>query len=264
MATHKGPFDFNGSLYDLTFYRRRDMDKNLVREKTGPTKEQILHDPRYALTHKNCTEFDGCSKGSKWIRRALRPLEAVRDYNWAGTLTGLLKPVQVLDGVSKYGQRSVLLSQHPHLLEGFSLSRQTPFDSVIRTPIGYSVDKDALSTRVLLPPLVYGVNFSARTPHPYFRILASLGVVPDLSYSPFGYTPDEQLGQYVPQVAHTEWLGVKSGLPETALELSLPYPVEFPSFSLVLAVAVSFGTLNALGNVVPVKYSGSGRIAVVV
>lgn len=194
----------------------------------------------------------------------LRPLEAVRDYNRAGTLTGLLKPVQVLDGESTYGERSVLLSQHPHLLEGFTLSRKTAFESVVCTPINCTVNKDALSTRVELPQLAVGVNFRPRPPHPYFRIMAALGVVPDLFYSPYGYTPDEELGQYAPQVAHTDWQGVIAGMNENVLELSLPYPVESPSFSLVLAVAVSFGTLDVLGNVVPVKYSGSGRIAAVV
>lgn len=264
MASNNGPFDLNGSLYNLNFYRRRDVDKNLVRRKTGPTKEQVHHDPRFAMTRMNCTEFDGLSKGSKWIRRALRPLEAVRNYNWAGTLTGLLKPVQKLDGVSARGQRSVLLSQHPHLLEGFPLSRHTTFESVVCTPIGCTVNKDTGSARVELPQLAVGVNFRPHTPYPYFRIIASLGVVPDLFYSPYGYTPDEALGQYVPQVAHTDWLGVKSGMPATALELSLPYPVAFPSYSLVLAVAISFGTLDALRHVVPVTYSGSGRIVVVV
>jgi hypothetical protein len=264
MASNNGPFDLNGSLYNLNFYRRRDVDKNLVRQKTGPTKEQILHDPRFALTLKNCTEFDGLSKASKWIRRVLYPLEAVRDYNWAGTLTGLLKPVQKLDGVSKYGERSLLLSQHPHLLEGFRLSRQTPFDSILRTSISCRVDKAALGARVELPQLVPGVNFGASTPHPYYRVVAALGVVPDLFYSPYGYTPAEEPGQYVPQAVYTDWLGTKSARPESVLELTLPYAVPFPSYSLVLAVAVSFGTLDALCAVKPVTYSGSGRIVAVV
>ena len=61
-------------------------------------------------------------------------------------------------------------------------------------------------------------------------------------------------------MAATEWTGVKKGLAETMLELQLPYTLDYPTYALVLAVAVSFGTLDVLGNVQAVPHSGSGRI----
>jgi hypothetical protein len=133
----------------------------------------------------------------------------------------------------------------------------------LRSPLACGLDKDTLSAHVAIPELIAGVNFTPRTPHPYFRIVASLGVVPDLHYNPDGYTPDIAAGSHLPEVAATEWLGAKSGAPATMLELSLSYAVEYASYALVLAVALSFGTLNAQGQIQAVSYSGSGRIAAV-
>jgi hypothetical protein len=263
MATYKGPFDVKGSIHNLTFYRRRDVDKHIVREQAGPSKEEIMTEKRYALTRLNMAEFDGCSKGSKWIRRVLRPLDAVRDYNWAGTLTGLLKPVQKQDSENPLGQRSVRLSEHPHLLEGFTLSKRTPLEILLRTPLAGSIDKAALSAQVTVPTLLPGGNFKPQVSYPYYRVVAVLGVVPDLHYTPYGYTPDEALGQYTPMVAQTDWTGIKTRLPQTVLNLSLPYPVAFPHYSLVLAVGIMFGAPNVLGQIRPEPYSGSGRIVAV-
>jgi hypothetical protein len=263
MATYKGPFDVKGSFHNLTFYRRRDVDKDIVRKQWGPSKEAIMTETRYALTRRYMAEFDGCSKGSKWIRRVLQPLDAVRDYNWAGTLTGLLKPVQQLDSENPLGQRSVRLSLHPHLLEGFTLSKKTPLETLLRTPLAGSINKASLSAQVEVPELLPGGNFKPRVPYPYYRVVASLGVVPDLTYTPYGYTPDEALGQYTPQVAQTDWMGIRTALPETVLSLSLPYTVDFPHFALVLAVGISFGAPNVLGQIRPESYSGSGRIVAV-
>ena len=264
MAYLNGPFKFNGSLSNLTFYKRRDSDKTIVKEKWAPTREQIMNDKRFALTKKNCTEWDGCSKASKWIRRVLQPLDAVRDYNHAGTLSGLMKQVQKSDSISVYGERSVLLSEHPHLLKGFTLSRRTHLETLVRVPITCTINKAASSAIVALPQLVAGANFAPATPLPYFRLIASVGVVPDMLFTLYGYTPDIKPGHFTPAVAYTEWLGVKGGAPAREMELSLPYAVPFASYSLVLAVGLSFGTLDALGNIIPVKYSGSGRIIEVV
>lgn len=264
MAKLNGPLDFTGSIGNLTFYKQKNSDHTFVKEKTTLTPKRIKTDPCFKRTRQMATEWDGCVTTFKWIHRTLKPLDATADYSFAGPLQGLMKPVQKADTEGVYSRRSVQLSHYPHILEGFTLSIKTPFDSLMRTPMPCSIEKDALSARVLIPQIIHGLNFRPRSSHPYFRVIASLGVVPDVHYSPFGYTPDVTPGSNLPQVAATEWTGVKKGMPETGLELQLPYTVVFPTFSLVLAVAISFGTLDVVGNVQAVKYAGSGRIAKVV
>jgi hypothetical protein len=260
MAIQNGPLNFTGSLADLSFYRRKDSNKTFVRQKSGPTRKQILHDPRFTRNRMMGTEWEGCTLVTKWLRRVLHPLDAVRDHNFAGPLNALVKSVQKLDTEGTYGQRSIQISRYPHGLEGFTISRQTPLDTLLRTPLQPVLQKEALSAQVQIPEISYGFNFYPQTPHPYFRVLASLGIVPDVHYAPSGYAPRMRAGCHLPHVAATGWAGVTRGLPATMLELQLPNTHEYPTFSLVLAVGISFGTPDRLGNVQAVNYTGSGRI----
>ncbi|HWJ02153.1 MAG TPA: hypothetical protein VNU93_00655 [Verrucomicrobiae bacterium] len=228
------------------------------------SRKRSKNDRRFKRSDEMAAEWDGCVTAFKWIHRALKPLNTTADYNYSGPLQGLMKALQKLDTEGMYSQRSVRLSRHPHLLEGFSLSRQTPLDTLLRTPLVCSVQKETLSARVIIPEIITGLNFIPRTSHPYFRVVASLGVVPDVQYTSYGYAPDLPAGNHLPHVVSTEWTGVKKGSAETVLELQIPYPAEYPSFALVLAVGFSFGTPDVLGNIQPVKYSGSGRITRIV
>ena len=261
MAKQNGPLDFTGSIADLTFYKRKDSGKTIVRLKTGPTRKQIQHDPRFRRTDNMCDEWKGCTRSTQWVRRTLHPLDDARDYNFVTQVSKLLKPVQKADAQGVYGQRSVWLSQHRHLLEGFTITLKTPFETLLRTPLACTLAKETGSARVEIPPIITGMNFHPHTPHPYFRIMASLGVVPDIHYTPSGYAPKMPTGRDLPQVAATGWSGVKKGMEATVLELQLPYTVSYPTYSLVLAVAITFCTPDVLGNIQGVKYCGSGHIA---
>jgi hypothetical protein len=260
MARLTTPFSFTGPLSGLSFYTRKDAAGTFVRGQSRISKERMHTDPAFTNTRRSGAEGGGRSQTAKWIRQVLQPLESVRDHNWQGALTGSLTALQKRDTGSAYGKRSVLLSQHGHLLEGYPLSRRTPWETLVRSPFNYKVDRERQSAWVEMPALLEGVTFYPRTAHPYFRLVATLGVVPDLNYAAEGYLPAHRAGKHLPHVARTEWLGVKSGAPATVLELQLPYGIEFPDYALVLAVGVLFGTLDEWGEVSEVGYSGSGRI----
>jgi hypothetical protein len=260
MAKLNGPFSFTGPLSGLSFYTRKDISGTFVREKSTLTKERVQTDPALEGTRRSGIEMGGRSLGAKWIRRTLYPLQAVRDGNWQGALTSALLPVQRRDSISLLGQRSLLLSQFGYLLEGFLLSQRTPWEGLVRTPFLYTLNKEAQSALVEVPELTHGVNFFPRTPHPFFQVIATLGPVPDLHHTPNGYAPDLTGGHHLPAVAHTGWLGVKQGSSPSMLELELPYAIEFPSYALVLAVGLVFGTLDERGEIKQLGYSGSGKI----
>lgn len=189
MATQNGPLDFTGSIADITFYKRKDSDKTFAKQKAGPGKKQIRHDPRFRRTDNMCDEWKGCTMATQWVRRTLNPLDDTRDYNFVGHVSQRLKLVQKLDTEGIYGQRSVWLSRYPHVLEGFSITRKTPFDTLLGAPLTCTLEKETSSARVEIPRMVTGINFQPATLHPYFQIVASLGVVPDIHYTPLGYAP---------------------------------------------------------------------------
>ena len=260
MARFFAPFSLSGTFGQLVAYQRKDLPGTLVRSPTSLNRRRFLSDPAFSNSRRTATEGGGRSKAAQSLRRVLQPLSPVRDHNWQGALTGALTAVQQGDSVSPWGQRGLLLSRHGHLLEGYSLARRTPLESLLRSPLSYLLDKKEGSALLELPGLLPGVNLVVRTPEPYFRVAAVLGIVPDLLYTPGGYAPYKE-EQPLPLVsAYTDWRPVKSGAPAQGLELHLPLLPSTGGFALVLAAGILLGTPAPNGAIQPVPYRGGGKI----
>ena len=104
---------FTGSVGNLTAYKMRGVDGIVVRQKGGVSKERIQNDLNFHRTRENNAEFGGRSAASRSIMNALFPLKPLADYNIAGPLNALLRPIQVADPIGARGQRSVELSKSP-------------------------------------------------------------------------------------------------------------------------------------------------------
>jgi len=88
---------FTGSLANVSAYKMRGSDKIILRTKGGPSKKKIKHSPNFQNTRLLNAEFGGRATATKWIRKALRPLLPLADYNIAGPLNALLKPIQLME-----------------------------------------------------------------------------------------------------------------------------------------------------------------------
>lgn len=257
---------FTGTLQNISAYKMRGSGKIILRMKGGASKEKIQTDPNFDIPRRNYTEFGGRSTTSKWILRALQPLKPVADHSLSGALNRLLKPVQEMDTAGEFGRRSVAVSRYPGLLEGFSLNRETSLEAVVQNPLSFINQRDTLSAKVEVPALIPGINFTPQSRYSVYRIVAVLGIVPDLFYN-------EKSGRYVPggdfdgisiQTAMSEWFPVKSGSVPVTLSLQLPAGPQSGSFSLVLSAGICYGQPGARSVTDVVKYNGCGRILSVV
>src|ERR1700754_381148 len=97
MATTNPLFPIKGTLGGYSVYKRRDLDKYIVRRKGGPSKNQILNSENFINTRRNIGEFSGRSTATKFLLQALDPLRPLADYNIAGPLNALVKPIQEMD-----------------------------------------------------------------------------------------------------------------------------------------------------------------------
>lgn len=143
---------FTGSLGNLSAYKMRGVDRIVLRTEGGASKEKIKTSPSFENTRRVNAEFSGRTIASKWIMRMLWPQKAVADYNIAGPLNALMKPVQKLDTASDFGKRHVLLSKKLSILEGFSFNRHTLFESVVRAPLSCAITKEMLNAEVDILP----------------------------------------------------------------------------------------------------------------
>ena len=261
MAKLIGPWGFTGSLGGITAYTLRESDKIILRTTWGPSSHDIATKPAYDITRRNNREFGGRSTAAKWIRRSFQPLHAVINFNSSGPLTALLKPIQELDTDSEFGERHVLLSGQPLLLEGFNFNTRYLFDSVMRNPVAATVSKTAMEASMIFPELLPGINFFPPEPYSFYRLVAVLGLVPDVYYKNEMYRPDNVYTNHFPVQSRSDWYTVAKGSPSLNFELRLPTNLAREDYSLVLSAGVEMGTTP--GSTGAVRYHGCGKIIMV-
>jgi hypothetical protein len=239
----------------------RGVEGIVLRSKGGASKQKIKKSPAFELTRRLNSEFSGRSTASSWIMNMLFPLKALADYNIAGPLNALTKPVQMLDKESELGSRHILLSKNPAVLEGFSLNHQSPFESIVRAPLSAIVNKETFSAQVTIPALIHGINFMPAEKHPFYSFQVVLGVIPDLVSTPNGYQPAHSaFSNTGPASAATPWLPVAGSAEAITLALKLKTIPPDNAFTLMLSVGIRYGSVKAADTIEQVKYAGSAKV----
>lgn len=261
MARLDAEFSFQGSLGGLTAYRIRGIEGTFLRKRSGPSAKQIREGLGYENTRRVNREFGGRSTATKWVLNILRPHLACSDYNPAGTLNALFKPLQAMDSKSAFGERHILLSSYPQALEGFSLNRGVQFQSLVRNNIGIHLSKKEGTASIDLPSLIPGLNFFPHERYPYYSFFASLGVVPDLYHSNDGYFPSSH--DYLncfPTTGETEWAFTKRASQPQGISLQLGRLLPDNRCSLILVLSLRFGSLDSNGQVRQTRKAGATNV----
>jgi hypothetical protein len=260
MAQLIGNVLFTGSIENLSAYKMRGSDKIIIRKKGGPTKKQIKHSPKFDLTRRNNKEFGGRAKAATLIKRILHPLMFLADYNITGPLNALLQPIQQMDTHNEKGKRNILLTKNPRLLEGFTLNRRYLLDSIVRTPVSCTIQKQKVI--VDLPQLLPDINFVVPGNYPFYQFIAVAGLVPDLYVTEHGYQPKVER-DYITEYTQSDWLPVNTLAPAGKLIVK-GLPLQKPdTCSNMVALGIAFGTMKGQ-EIEPVKYIGGAKVIGVV
>lgn len=253
---------FTGTFGGISFYKRQDVEEIIVRSKGGPAKGRVKKDPAYINTRRNNAEFGGRSTGSSLIKRMLHPLDALTWNSFTGRLNKILVPAQQADSQGEWGSRSVLLSACPGLLAGFNLNQTDHFDSMLRNPPVFQLDKSSLSATIDIPALLPGINFMVPAKYGFFCFQAVLGLVPDLHLNTQTnkYQAAAHYENQKPVLASSNWLPV--GKKAAAINLQLSYPTAAPDagFTLMLSLGISFGMPGSDNDVEQVIKAGAAKI----
>jgi hypothetical protein len=264
MAKLASDIQFTGSLGNLSAYKMRGVDKIILRRKGGPTPASIKTKPAFDLVRRNNAEFSGRATASRWIMGMMWPQKALADYNIAGPLNALIKPIQELDQESILGQRHIELSKNKLLLQGFSLNRKNPFDSVVRAAGSYTVSREHGSAHVELPELWPEINFFSRQDLPFFGFQLTLGVVPDLFYQHGKYLPissEYQNSNFA--IATTPWQTTRDHQKNITFHLSVPKLPMDDAHSFILTIGIRYGTMRTDGTIEQRKHSGCAKVLAV-
>jgi hypothetical protein len=250
-----------GTVGNLTAYKRHDMDEIIVRLKGGPKRERVKNGEEFVNTRKNNHEFGGRSRATRYMRTNLVELLPLADYNFTGHLNAIMKPVQLMDTESEWGKRNLIFSKQPGVFDGFSFNRKYTLESVIRSPVRYTLSRDTLKAEVTIPALVPDINFHVPGSFPMYSLTAVLSVLPDLFYTEHRYTPShEDYGGLPNPTVFSEWYPVLSGSPAVTLSMDTMMPAPDQSFVAVLAIGIRYGTMGANGTIQQIKRAGSAKI----
>lgn len=251
---------FTGRLQNVTAYKVKGSDKIIIRTKGGASKDKILHSPSFARTRENFIEFGACARMTRSIRHAIHPVKHLADFNFTATLNALAKKIQLLDKTGKRGERAIRISQYRYMLEGFLLNRMHPFDTVVRHPLRYTIDRDTASATVQLPELTTGINLHIPWYNPLFRFVVSLGVIRDISFTGAGYSQESTAPLSVASV-YTDWHAVSQPVTAQQVELNLESSSELTTDNtMLLSVGIEMGMPVSAMITDVVKRIGCGKI----
>ena len=259
---------YTGTVGNISIYNVRGLDKPVVRTKGGPTKRQIKTKPSFAITRRNNSEFGGRAKITRQVMDVLRPLKYLGDYNIAGPLNSLFKPIQVLDTENELGQRAIELSKNPGLLQGFNLNRRTPLSTIIANPLEYTLSKETLSGSITIPALMPGVNFFMPGNYSFYKFIAVFGIIQDMFSGQRGYV--DKAGKEIHWsfcwFRETDWLSVSPQSPSFTILGSLESQrkefkeiISMDAYSCLLGIGIAFGN-NSNGHIEMVKYVGGAGV----
>ncbi len=262
MAILQGDIQFTGSVGDLSFYREKGTNRIIVRMKGGPSKKQIQKDPAFEGVRKNNKEFGGCSMAGKQIRIALGPLDGLTNHNYSGYLNAWIRNILKRDTEHPLGQRAVYFSKFGETLNGFYLNRNKPLDTIVRTPITFTLNRNECRALVNLPAVDPKLHLINDYKYPFFRFVVSLCVVSDLEYNE-KYKTYRKLstGNSPKNCIQSGWHSTNGTCASQPLAIAVDkISALSENEALVLAAGIEFGTPDTSGIVQAKKYSGSGKI----
>jgi hypothetical protein len=253
-----------GSIKNLSFYTVKGSDEVFVRTKGGASKNSIKRRPELVNIRKSNMEFGGCSKMSKEIRQTFASIAHVADYNLTPILSSLAKSIQKGDTVHPVGERSLQLSKYRTYLNGFDFNKSYRFDSILRIPLQWNMDRQVQQATVDLPDFACSMGLYLPGNYSLFRILITMASARDMTLNEHknGYEHTIEKLYLGNCQAATPWYSTQASVPaqQLLLNCSNPYQPLTDDDTLILAIAIEFGNLDAFGNPTALKHAGAGKI----
>lgn len=266
MASLAKGLGYTGSLGSISAYRMQGVDRIVVRTKGGASREKIRTHPAFEHTRENNQEWKACTSAARMVNYAMFPVKKLADHNYAGALTAVCKSIQLDERVNRKGERGVPFSQSLYKLEGFGLNKYNVFDSILRHPLQYEIDRSAGTATVQLPAIMPGINLHNPRKQAMFRFVFTLGMLSDIVFQPGikDYKPVTEINPHSYAEVSTPWYAFETGCDAQQLLLSVKNWQAQPHISLVLAAGVEFGQPVSNTEVKFTKYAGAAKVLKVV
>jgi hypothetical protein len=152
MAKQVGGHSLRGSIGDVTYYK--NAFGFLAKEKSGPSRNMVLKDPRFAPTRQISVDFTAAIYAGQLVRHAFRPLlETVKNVRLSGRMNGVFTKILKLDMAHGRGQRMVSAGSIV-MLKGFEFNQEHLLTDKLRVSYKASINAAKGTMQVTMSPFV--------------------------------------------------------------------------------------------------------------
>jgi hypothetical protein len=263
MARLKGNITFTGSLGNISAYTRKGSTDIVLRTKGGASAQKIKSAPEFANTRRVNTEFGGASTAAKQIKLAMNGLTHLDHTSFQSRLTSVCSRILKMDADGEFGQRSIFVSNYRQIFEGFNLEMGTPFDSILKHPLKYQINRTAQSASINVPELFPNISLYVPGKFSLFRFIAVLGIVPDMKYQAVYniYKPVNTSIKLSSASIYTDWLHVSAICNEQTLQIQIQEETGISdNDSFLLSIGIEFGIPITSSLIQSVNYAGAAKI----
>lgn len=193
MAKYESIVTIRGTIDDLTF--RNTAEGKIVGAKTGPTRERVLTDEKFAQTRNNASEFKQAIKDARLLRRALSSmLDGVRCATLNGHVNGLLYAIAKEDKLNDYGSRCAEAGDIG-VMTGFDFNHALSLDTALPVKPAHSLDAATGLMKVEIPSFIAYKKKGYPKEATHFRIVSGGALV---NFSNNNYSNKIQVSDLLP------------------------------------------------------------------
>ena len=194
------------------------------------------------------------------IRNAMLDVAELGHSFVSGHINALCRSIMDMDVRSHALEKpSIIFSKGLPLLQGYNLNLENCFDTILSTPVQFTISREQLNASVQLPQLIPGLNLRNQWNQPYFRFKINLGIIRDIAFDGVAYKPITLDVQEHTVLAETEWASMADKYPAQSFELKFDDAIFDEHCHLLLSIGIQFGGVRK-GGIVGTKHASCGKI----
>lgn len=250
-------------LQDHSVYQMTGCKHLIIRKKGGASKNIIKESPNFATVRMNNEEFTAASKASARLKQAMFPIKHLTKVSASGQITAFCLRILKMDQTNNMGERSVLFSHYPGILTGFNVNKEIAFDSIFNNQVSCILNRKEGSVIISIPNLIPNMNLTIPWDYPLYRLIMSIGIVPNIIKQNNIYDAQSPEIKYFPESIITNWQNSKQMRNEESFVLqSPPGTLIDPSCSLIVSVGIEMGVFISETMMKAIPGIGAAKILV--
>lgn len=142
MAKVTAPFEIEGTIDDLNFYKASEQNLVRLKGKPGITKEQFANNPIFKPIIEHGTEFGSCVRKARVFRLLAKQFyDKAKEVSFAGRVNQLLFEILEEDTTNKKGERKLEIGLQNHelheILVNFEANKLRPLNKVVKKKVEF-------------------------------------------------------------------------------------------------------------------------------